>query len=130
MTTEKTKVLFWGKPAKARPQKDHNEISFDGGPPGGYQPNMSADDAARWRAKLVKGEFSRVEIRKTGQHGTQMLIIVSESGKGFPRSYEKPERNKGINVCISMNGPAKLSFKDWDEMQEAITEARWRLNEA
>ncbi len=56
-----------------------------------------------------------------------MLIIVSEAGSGFPRGGEKPERNKDINICFSMNGPAKMTFADWDEMQQAINEARQAL---
>ena len=120
-------VLFWGTPKKARPQAEHNQTSFNDGPPGAYIPNMSDENRQRWKAKKIGGKHPRVEIRKTVMQGVQMLIIVSESGQGFPRNSEKPERNKGVNVSISMNGPAKMDFRDFYKMHLAVEEARAAL---
>ena len=102
------------------------------GPTGGYQPNMSDADAATWRAKEtgMKSGFPQVEIRKSFK-SAQCLIIVN-LGKGYkyksyepvkgPNSWGTPTR--GINVHMSLNGPLQMTFKDVEEMQEAIQEAK------
>lgn len=103
-------ILFWDKPKKAMPIEEWKAISADSAPPGVYVPNMSADDMNRWKAKLVgikKGE-PRVEIRKTVR-GTQMLIIV------------------GLDIRVSMNGTARMTFEEMDELHQAVQEARAKL---
>jgi hypothetical protein len=107
-TPAKVVVIDWKKPKKARPQAEHNRYSFNDGPPGGYIPNMSDEAKARWKGKKIGGKNPRVEIRKTGCQGNQMLIIVSPTN----------------GVRISMNGPIVLNFPDWADMQAAISEAR------
>ena len=110
MTTDTT-VIDWNKPKKARPQAEHNRYSFNDGPPGGYIPNMDGAAMARWKGKKIGGKNPRVEIRKTGRKGSQMLIIVSNAE----------------GVRISMNGPVVLNFSDWADMQTAISEAHEEL---
>jgi hypothetical protein len=125
-------ILCWNKPEKAMSTDAwRNNAGFDGGPPGGYVPNMSEEDTLKWRAKLVgkKGGIKQVEIRKSTSNGTQMLIIVSEGGfrqkvdRWHPDGVEFP----GKNVRISLNGPAALSFKEMEELHRAIEEAREAL---
>lgn len=87
---------------------------------------------------LIKGKLS---IR---HHETVIQIIVS-LGDGFQHSqgYKKykvdPVMNqwgwsneghqvsKGINVLLSMNGPAPMTFADFNEIQMVVDKARQQL---
>tara|TARA_Y100001935_G_C17129870_1_gene420046 strand:- start:363 stop:725 length:363 start_codon:yes stop_codon:yes gene_type:complete len=114
-------VINWNKPKRARPKAEHDQLSFDGGPPGGYIPNMSREDTLKWRGKLIGGKDPRVEIRKScNVGGTQILIVVRHSGK--------PERDK-TDLRLSMNGTSELSFEEFTQMQHAINEAIMTLKE-
>lgn len=153
---------MWDKPKKAQSTEEwKNGYSFEDGPAGGYQNNMSDEDANRWRAKITgtKLGFPQVEIRKTA--GAQITIIVN-LGQGYnykgyravePRyegwtietwreqhpsyhsqySDEQIENylypTRGINVHMSMNGPAQLTFTEMTEMHLAIEEAKVALME-
>ena len=71
-------VLCWDKPKRARPSADHAaEYSSDCGAPGTYQPNMSDDDRAKWKARIVgaKTPVPQVEIRKDSA-----VIVISARG--------------------------------------------------
>jgi hypothetical protein len=98
-------VLMWDKPAKVMTTEEWQAISADSAPPGVYVPNMSDADRAAWKAKAIKGQDPRVEIRKTAG-GTQVLIIV------------RPE-----SVRMSMNGSATFTQEEWGELGTAVTEA-------
>lgn len=124
-------VLMWEKPEKIMSIEDWKAISADSAPPGVYVPNMSERDRQRWKATLKGTKLGRpwIEIRKsTREWGTQMLIIVSPGGgfgperDGYRRGYF--ERTKKVNVQISQNGPADFTFKGFEELQAAVTEAR------
>jgi len=150
-------VLMWDKPKKVQSAKDWAEgYGFDGGPTGGFMPNMSDADTRRWKAKITgtKLGFPQVEIRKTA--GAQMTIIVN-LGEGYNYKYYKaidekyegktpasPELSwwrgvtqaeiderarplRGINVHVALNGPAQMTFAEMAEMQEAINEAKEAL---
>jgi hypothetical protein len=147
-------ILMWDKPKrKLSKEAWKDDYGFESGPTGGYQPNMSADDTARWKAKMVgtKTGFPQVEIRKAA--GSLMTIVVN-LGSGYnykqyaslptkindPTSYgrDQTERDShvflghtttGINVHISMNGPVQMTFDDLADMQAAINEARDALEE-
>lgn len=70
------KLLCFDKPKKIRNTKEHNEMySSDSGVAGTYVPNMSEEDKNKWKAKHIKGEDERIEIRKT-INGVQLLIVV------------------------------------------------------
>ena len=126
-------ILMWDKPKKVKTKEQwENDGGFDGGPVGGYLPNMSDEDQARWKAKLVgvKSGHPQVEIRKTTR-GAQMLLIVS-LGDGYTYKYYKDV--KGVNVHIALNGPGQMTFDDMAEMSQAVTEARaalehWKLTQ-
>jgi hypothetical protein len=96
-----------------------------------------------WKAKHIKGENERIEIRKT-IGGTQVLIVVYK--KEFLPSYPSWDWNKNDEaakeqhrkdldnwykrhekVTISMNGKLNLSLKDVTELQNAIAEAVYLL---
>ncbi len=126
-------VLRWDKPKKIRtPEENAAHYGFEDGPTGGYQPNMSAADAASWKAKEtgMKSGYPQVEIRKTFK-GTMCLIIVN-LGKGYKyKSYEPVpsasswgQPTRGINVHMSLNGPLQMTFAEMEEMQTAIQEAK------
>lgn len=110
-------VVNWNKPARLNTPAVHAAMhEFDSGPPGGYVPNMSEEDARTWRGKLIGGNDPRVELRKTIGH-TQVVVVVRLTTKF------------GQNIEMSANGRIQLSFSDMDEMQQVIAEAKQKLNE-
>jgi hypothetical protein len=145
-------LLMWDKPKKLRTTPEWMEnYGFDGGPTGGYMPNMSKEDEARWKAKVTGKRlgFPQVEIRKTA--GAQITIIVN-LGEGYnykhykavePRyegktpkdipSYTQEEIDKyarptkGVNVHIAANGPVRMTFDEVEDMHKAIMEAKSHL---
>ncbi|WP_064199086.1 hypothetical protein [Brevibacillus brevis] len=104
-------ILSWDKPKKLRNTEEHNKLhSSDCGVAGTFVPNMSDEDNRKWKAKHVKGEDERVEIRKefiNYKSWSQVLITV---------------RNDG--VVISMNGKTGMNNDTYDEFKQAIEEAR------
>lgn len=146
-------ILMWDRPKQRVGKKAwKDEYGFDGGPDGGYQPNMSQDDANRWKAKLVgtRTGFPQVEIRK--QAGPSLMLIIVNLGAGYSYksntpSYDLEEAGKpwtskdllpmslvdriglqevsaGTQVHISMNGPAMMDFEDLAHMHRAVEEAK------
>lgn len=82
-------VLMWDKPKKVKSKQEWAEgYGFEDGPTGGYMPNMSDEDNARWKAKITgtKLGFPQVEIRKAA--GSQMTIIVN-LGEGYNYKHYK-----------------------------------------
>lgn len=112
---EPKKILSWDKPKKLRPSKEHNDrYQSDSGVAGTYVPNMSAEDKRKWKAKLIKGEDPRVEIRKTidrdyahAHSSVQMLMVV-----------------RMVTVSLSFNGTAHFNKMDYDNLTNAVHEAR------
>jgi hypothetical protein len=106
-------VLSWEAPPNATSTEQWQSISADGAPPGVYTPNMSAEDARKWKAKLVgkTTDNPRVEIRKTTGNGIQVLIVVS--------------RNE---IHLSMNGKAEFNTGEFWELENAIIEAQDALD--
>lgn len=123
-------ILSWDKPKRAVSVEEWKNISADSAPPGVYVPNMSDEDANRWKAKLVgaKTAAPRVEIRKT-LRGTQLLIIVALDGWDYKHEYVTSQKSrwdvntKGLNIRMSMNGPLLMTFAEHKEMSDAILEA-------
>lgn len=82
-------ILRWDKPKKVMTVQQWSEhYGFDGGPIGGYSPNMSEADQLSWKAKITgkKLGFPQVEIRKTTERGSQVVIIVN-LGDGYNYKY-------------------------------------------
>jgi hypothetical protein len=141
-------VLLWERPKKRMTSEEWRGISFEDGPAGGYMPNMSPDDERRWKAKLsgTTTGFPQVEIRKRA--GEALILIVVNMGAGYamkgrtpkhdpskirrydedriPRHLELAalETTGGVNVQMSMNGSAFLTFDNMRDMHAAIEEAR------
>jgi len=106
-------VLSWDKPKQLVDSKTHGETYIaDGAPPGVYMPNMSDDDARKWRAQLIaRSKDPRVEIR-TASVGANMVMIV--------RPHE---------VEISSNGRMWFDDSVLSDFQSAILEAREKLSQ-
>lgn len=82
-------ILRWDKPKKVMTAQQWGEhYGFDGGPIGGYSPNMSEADQLSWKAKITgkKLGFPQVEIRKTTERGSQVVIIIN-AGDGYNYKY-------------------------------------------
>lgn len=141
-------VLLWERPKRKMSSEEWRGISFEDGPAGGYMPNMSAEDERRWKAKLsgTTTGFPQVEIRKRA--GEALILIVVNMGAGYAMKGRTPKHDPskirryaedriprhlelaaldttgGVNVQMSMNGSAFLTFDDMRDMHAAIDEAR------
>jgi hypothetical protein len=104
-------ILSWEQPKRASDPEAHAaRYQSDTGIRGTYVPNMSAEDQARWKAKLIGGPDPRVEIRRRVTPGTLVLLVVY-----------------GDNLKLSMNGPARLTDAEWEQMAQAVAEAKRAL---
>ena len=118
-------ILSWDKPEKVMTTEEWQAISADSAPPGVYTPNMSEEDMRKWKARYVSGRNPRVEIRKTvigperlpdsGRYTTQgyaqLLVIVEQT-----------------TVRVSANGTADFEGWEFDQLHEAVAEARLVLS--
>jgi|APSaa5957512622_1039677.scaffolds.fasta_scaffold69703_2 hypothetical protein len=134
------KLLSFAKPEKARPSDAHNRMnSSDSGVEGTYASNMSEEDKQKWKGKLVgskSGNF-RVEIRKIAE-GTNILVIVNGEMPTIekfkmrgrdPYQYKyKVHGNEPHQVKMSANGPMYFTPELWQDLQQAIREARQVLS--
>jgi hypothetical protein len=139
-------VLDFEKPKKVRSTKDHNNrYMSDSGIAGTYVPNMSDADMAKFKAKHIKGDDERIEIRKSID-GVQLLIIVYKHEYQPPKP-EFPDYDGGSRdsyweqanaiysadrknydkrhgqVQMSMNGKLNMSLALWFDINEAVKEA-------
>jgi hypothetical protein len=128
--------------ALAKPAKVKVNAGFEGGPEGGYVPQMSQADAQRWKAKEFNlgKENARIELRKTFG-GTQVTMFVALDGWDYAAKYEhRRDRNKddkncfftdtrGLNVRMSMNGPLLMTFEQFDEINRIVVEAATYLTQ-
>jgi len=132
-------LLNFDKPAKV-----NIDAGFDGGPEGGYVPQMAQSDAQRWKAKRFnKGkENDRIELRKTftginnGQGRTQVTMFVALDGWDYAAKHEHCRAfqrgvddwfhtdTRGLNVRMSMNGPLLMTFEQFAEINQIVEEAR------
>ena len=127
-------ILSFDTIKKVKTTEEHNSTySSDSGIAGTYVPNMSKDDMQKWKAKHIKGDDERIEIRKT-MHGTQLLIIVYKKNNkiSWEEAIRTNQRNeyhkKHQDIHISMNGKLQLDLNDYKELNIAIDEAKDILN--
>jgi hypothetical protein len=130
---------MWDAPKKVRtPQQQQEHYSFEDGPVGGYDPNMSDADKERWKAKItgVKRGIPQVEIRKT-MGGTMLTLIVCLEG-GYTYKNYVPKTTPGyrwddgterFNIHLAANGPLQMTFQDMQELHDAVEEAKAKLQE-
>ena len=106
------KLLNFDTPQKLEDTKEHNsKYSSDCSIPGTYVPNMSTEWNNRWKARHIKGENERIEIKKcfSGSGGyAQVVIIVS----------------KNNHIQISANAKIHMDFDTFNELTEAVDEAK------
>jgi hypothetical protein len=133
-------VLMWDAPKKARtPAQQRDHYSFEDGPIGGYDPNMSDDDKLRWKAKITgqKRGTLQVEIRKS-MGGTQVTIIVCLRGGYTYKTYGPMPPNShwprsaftdDVHIHMATNGPLQMTFDDFAELHQAVAEAKAKLEQ-
>jgi len=114
-------ILSWDKP---KLEEDYatwaSRHVADSAPPGVYIPNMSKEDRRKWKAKLVgkrSGDLT-VEIRRECGSLVAIKVGTVRQGKTILVDYD---------IAISANGPIWLTLVEWDEMQQAIEEAKTEL---
>jgi hypothetical protein len=134
---------MWDKPKQVISKEEWKNISADSAPPGVYTSNMSDEDAGRWKGKVVGATLGapQIELRKvfSGSYKqmpnerwgkgfcANVLVIVTTSG--FKYKNVEREESEDYNVYMSMNGGFAMTFEELAEMQQAIEEARQKLNE-
>lgn len=132
-------LIDFRKPKKIRSTEEHNKMhTSDSGVAGTYVPNMSDEDAQRWKGKYITGDNERIEIRKSFYNAGVQVVIVVRRNPPVPYPEYKgnsADHNKKLDkwrdakgeVKISMNGSLWLSFKELTEMEQVIDEARTLL---
>lgn len=117
-------LLDFNKPKKIRKTRDHNGMyQSDSGIAGTYVQNMSEDDKRVWKGKHITGGDERVEIRKTIDGVSIVLIVYKKTDTNNPHYYKRHN-----NIKLSMNGSLQMSWKHNNELQQAIDEAVEILN--
>lgn len=102
-----SQLLMWERPArKDPPDVHHRRHSADNAPPGAYVPNMSEADRLKWRARRVRGNDPRVEIRKGTENGSSLLMVV-----------------RADSTTISMSNKLVFDEDTWQEFCRARDEA-------
>lgn len=130
-----------GKPKQKISKKEWKDISACGAPPGVYSSNMSDKDAKRWKGKVVGVKLGRpqVELRKVfsgkfkppkGERygsGFYANVVIIVANKGFKYKNIKRDHSVDYNIHMSMNGNIAMTYKEMEEIQEAIKEAKTML---
>lgn len=115
-------ILQWDKPPKVRSTEEHNKMySSSADAPGTYVPNMTASDQNSWKAKHVGGDDPRVEIRKSVDY-VNVVLHVRLNRRKSTMKYHEHQLNG--HVSMSLNGTGQFSSIEWDEMVEAVQEAK------
>ena len=119
-------ILDFEKPKKIRSTEKHNErFSSDSGVAGTYVPNMSEADEKKFKAKHITGEHERVEIRVT-LNGVNAVIIVYKKANPVKWDYTKQDlwKKRHLSIQFSINGKLDILQFQWDELNQAIDEAK------
>jgi hypothetical protein len=134
-------LLSWDRPKRAHTPAAHAEaFGADGAPPGTYVPNMSDEDAERWKAKVTgqKRGVLQVEIRRSFPRGGDLVLIVCLNGGYTYKSYKPRDPsarwcNWGVTddrqIHLAINGALQLTFDEIAEIQTVVEEARAKLRE-
>ena len=148
-------ILSFEKPKRLRKTSEHNKMySSDSGIPGTYVPNMSKEDEKKFKAKHIRGDHERIEIRVTlGGANVNIFVFKNKYFPDFPDwpdydeyfkgmddpayiearkvYYEKEKnfKNSHNEIMISTNGKIAISFEQMGMINEAIEEARQILFE-
>ncbi len=98
--------------------------------------DLAKEDAKKWKAKRVactggKNGSDYIEIRKlfdSVDHSNVLIIVAKDGWNLSQHESRKPDRwgrsTQGLNVRISMNNPARMTFEEFEEMNAAIAEAK------
>jgi len=125
-------LINFEKPKKIHSTEEHNRMhTSDSGVAGTYVPNMSDEDAQRWKGKYITGENERIEIRKSFPMAQVVIVVRRNPPQRFriePRSDYLKWTEARNNIKISMNGSLWVSFSDWEEIEAVVNEARTLLN--
>ena len=136
-------LVSWDTPKKVRTPEENDRNTFDGGPKGGYVPNMSLEDQHKWKGTIVGKNTTtpQIELRKTFSFSTKyvpgrpaignsasILIIVSLGG-GYKYKNMTYENTKGINIHFSTNSSIQCTFDQLQEIQIVVEEAKQKLIE-
>ena len=124
-------ILSFDKPKKNRSTEEHNEMFVsDSGIAGTYVPNMSDEDTKKFKAKHIKGDDERVEIRVCiGGVNCNIFVFKKIFDPPYP-SYTKSNndfnvwRRRHNHIKFSVNGKMDITFEEWNKINQAIEEAK------
>jgi len=93
--------------------------------------DAAARDALKFKAKLVSGRggHKTIEIRKRYNRvdASNILIVVSDDGWDMGQHESRTavgNRNtRGLNVRLSMNNPARMTFDELSDIHAVVAEA-------
>jgi len=117
-------LIDWNKPKRVE-----RGGGFDGGPEGGYIPQMSKEDMRKWKGKHInKGKSNeRIELRKsfdTCNEYAQVLIVIGNQLEPKYTTNEFHRSETPGNVRISANGSIEMTFAEYEEFAAVVKEAK------
>jgi len=118
-------LLSFEKPKRVNSTENHNEMyQSDSGVAGTYVQNMSKEDTLKWKAKHIRGDNERIEIRKTIE-GVQLVVVIYKKPNPVEYDYRDIQawHNRHQDVRISMNGKLDMTWDNFWDLQEAVKEA-------
>jgi len=119
-------ILSFEKPKKIRSTENHNEMNMsDSGVAGTYVSNMSDADKKRFKAKHIKGNDERVEIR-VQMNGVNILIKVFKNKKETKGDWRERAKDNS-DMQMSMNGKLDITLDEWVLINDSIYEAKCLL---
>jgi hypothetical protein len=84
---------------------------------------MSQKNQAKWKGKIVgkKKGCPQVEIRKDS-----FVTVVGLNGYNYKwyKVGDKSSDTSGLNIHVASAGPIQMTFKDWEEWNQVIEEAK------
>jgi len=131
-------ILSFETPEKIRTTEEHNKLyTSDSGINGTYVSNMSDEDSKKFKAKHIKGDHERIEIRvQIGGVNCNIFVYKDIYTPAYQKysTYEKylirlnELKNSHKHIKFSMNGKMDITFDDWNKINQAIEEAQKILN--
>lgn len=117
-------MLDFNKPQKIRTSEDHNNMfQSDSGVAGTYVSNMSESDKKKFKAKHIKGDHERIEIR-VEMNGSNILIkVFKKANKSDFYGYQEFKHYHN-EIQFSTNGKIDISLNEWDKINKAVDEAK------
>lgn len=115
-------ILNFNKPQKVRTSADHNNMfQSDSGVAGTYVSNMSDNDKRKFKAKHIKGDHERIEIRVEMNSANILVKVFKKANNSNEWKHGQDNHNE---IQFSTNGKIDISLRKWEKLNQAIEEAK------